>query len=178
MTLEIRQTTTNDLNEILRVQEEAFGYIKEADLTRDLLHDPTAEPRLSLLAFEGGKAIGHILFTAVEIPKSELVCSILAPLAVVPKSQKQGVGGKLIATGLEMLQKTGVSIVFVLGHPEYYPKFGFAPIHPLSINAPYPIPDEYFDAWMIQVLDDTQLSSVSGTIVVSDELSKPQHWRE
>lgn len=178
MTLEIRQTTMSDLNEIVRVQEESFGYVKEADLTRDLLHDPTAEPRLSLLAFERGEATGHILFTAAKIPKTEFVCSILAPLAVVPKSQKQGVGGSLIEAGLKMLRKSGVNIVFVLGHPKYYPKFGFTPIHPLPINAPYPIPDEYSDAWMIQVLDDTQLSSVSGTVVVSEKLSKPQHWRE
>lgn len=178
MTVEIRQTTMSDLKEILRVEEEAFGYKKEAELTRDLLYDLTAEPRLSLLAFENGEAVGHILFTAVHIPKTELVCSILAPLAVVPKAQKQGVGGKLIAAGLGMLKKSGVSIVFVLGHPRYYPKYGFTPVCPLPIDAPYPIPDEYSDAWMLQVLDDTQLSSVAGTVVVSDELSKPQHWRE
>ena len=178
MTLEIRQATPEDLNEILRIQETAFGYIKEAELTRDLLHDPTAEPRLSLLAYENGKAVGHILFTAVHIPKSELVCSILAPLAVVPKAQGQGVGGKLIGTGLKRLKAFGVNLVFVLGHPSYYPKFGFIPVRPLAIDAPYPIPDEYSDAWMLQAIGDTQLSSVAGTLVVSNKLSKPQHWRE
>lgn len=178
MTLEIKQTTMSDLKEILRVEEEAFGYVKEANLVRDLLHDQSANPILSLLAYENGQAIGHILFTNAHISNTEISCSILAPLAVVPSSQNQGVGGKLIKAGLKLLEESGVSIVFVLGHPTYYPKFGFNPIFPLPIDAPYPIPEEYSDAWMVQVLDDTQLSTIAGTVVVSDELSKPQHWRE
>ncbi|MCG8563540.1 MAG: N-acetyltransferase [Desulfobacterales bacterium] len=178
MTLEIRQTTPGDLNDILQVQKAAFGNIKEAELTQDLLNDPTAEPRLSLLAEKDGEVVGHILFTAVHIPESDLACSILAPLAVVPKAQDQGVGGKLIGAGLDALKASGVHLVFVLGHPSYYPKFGFIPVRPLAIDAPYPIPHEHWDAWMFQALNQAPLSSVASTLVVSDALSRPQHWQE
>lgn len=178
MNINIRKTTVGDLAEIMRVEEEAFGYPKEAELVNDLLNDPTAEPRLSLLAFDGDEAIGHILFTTVKITGSDIVASILAPLAVVPKSQKKGVGGKLINAGLGLLREAGVSIVFVLGHPTYYPKYGFVPVHPYVINAPYPIPEEYRDAWMMQILDGTAPDSISGTVTVSDQLGKPEHWRE
>lgn len=178
MNISIRKTTDSDLSDILRVEEEAFGYPKEAQLVDDLLNDPTAEPRLSLLAFDGDEAIGHILFTAVKIEGNDITASILAPLAVVPKSQKKGVGGMLINAGIDLLRKAGVSMVFVLGHPTYYPKYGFAPVHPHAINAPYPIPEEYRDAWMMQILDDTVPDSISGTVVVSDQLGKPEHWQE
>ncbi|MEZ6852936.1 GNAT family N-acetyltransferase [Halodesulfovibrio aestuarii] len=178
MNVTIRQTDYNDLPEIMRVEEEAFGYPKEARLVNDLLNDPTAEPRLSLLAFNGDEAVGHILFTAVKIEHSGVTASILAPLAVVPKAQKIGIGGMLINAGLRYLKKAGVSLVFVLGHPTYYPKYGFAPVHPHAISAPYPIPEEHNDAWMMQILDDTEPSSITGTVAVSDQLGKPEHWRE
>ncbi|KAF1076204.1 GNAT family N-acetyltransferase [Halodesulfovibrio sp. MK-HDV] len=178
MNISIRKTSASDLSEIMRVEEEAFGYPKEANLVRALLNDQTAEPGLSLLAFDGDEAIGHIMFTAVKIGGNDIVASILAPLAVVPKSQKKGVGGKLINAGLDLLREAGVSIVFVLGHPTYYPKYGFAPVHPHAINAPYPIPEECRDAWMMQILDDTAPETISGTVVVSDQLGKPEHWRE
>lgn len=178
MNITIRKTKDSDLSEIMRVEEEAFGFPKEAELVNDLLNDPTAEPRLSLLAFDDDKAVGHILFTAVKIGDTGVTASILAPLAVVPKAQNKGIGGKLIQAGLELLKEAGVSLVFVLGHPTYYPKYGFAPVHPHAINAPYPIPDEHREAWMMQVLDATAPDSVSGTVTVSNELGKPEHWRE
>ena len=178
MNLSIRKTNDSDLSEIMRVEEKAFGYPKEAELVHDLLKDQTAEPRISLLAFDGDEAIGHILFTAVKIEGSDIVASILAPLAVVPKFQKKGLGDNIINAGLDLLREAGVSVVFVLGHPTYYPKYGFAPVHPRAINAPYPIPEEYRDAWMMQILDDTAPDSISGTVTVSDKLGKPEHWRE
>lgn len=178
MNITIKKTDNNDLPKIMHVEEEAFGYIKEAELTRDLLNDPTAEPRLSLLAFDGDEAVGHILFTSVKIGETDITASILAPLAVIPKAQKKGIGGKLINAGLTYLKESGVSVVFVLGHPTYYPKYGFAPVYPHTISAPYPIPEEHRDAWMVQVLDGTALESVSGTVVVSEQLGKPEHWQE
>lgn len=178
MNYTIREATSNDLSEVLRVEEEAFGYPKEAELVNDLLNDPSAKPTLSLLAMDGDEAIGHILFTSVSITGSDVKASILAPLAVVPKAQNMGIGGKLIQEGLQRLKQHGVSIVFVLGHITYYPKYGFAPVHPHAINAPYPIPEEVRDAWMMQILDDTAPETINGTVVVSEELGKPEHWQE
>jgi len=178
MNCTIREATDRDLSEVLRVEEKAFGYPKEAELVNDLLNDPTAEPRLSLLAMDGDEAIGHILFTSVSITDSGLKASILAPLAVVPKAQSKGIGGKLIQEGLRRLKQDGVSIVFVLGHITYYPKYGFRPVYPFQINAPYPIPEEFRDAWMMQLLDDTDPATIHGTVVVSEELGRPEHWQE
>ena len=177
--MEIREAKDSDINEVLSVEKLAFGYDKEAELVSDLLGDESAKPRLSLLAFDGEKAIGHILFTKVLLNGNEgISMSILAPLAVLPEYQKQGVGGKLIEKALEILKESGVDLVFVLGHPEYYPKFGFNPAGKLGLEAPYHIPPECAEAWMVQELRKGILGSVKGKVQCSDELNKPEHWKE
>ena len=125
--MKIREAKDSDLNDVLLVEKTAFGYDKEADLVEDLLDDPKAKPLCSLLAFNGDKAVGHILFTSATIEgmKNGASISLLAPLAVIPDFQKQGVGGKLIEYGLQHLTNAGVDLVFVLGHPGYYPRYGF-----------------------------------------------------
>ena len=124
---------------------------KEAELVRVLLVDPSAKPFLSLLTFKD-KAVGHILFTTARVTKTQdtALISILAPLAILPDFQKQGIGGRLIERGLKLLSKSGIDLVFVLGHPEYYPRYGFKPAGYLGFEAPYSIPDEHADAWMVQ----------------------------
>lgn len=178
MNVTIRQTTEADLDKILRVQSEAFGYVKEAELTQSLLNDPSAEPRVSLMAYRDNEAVGHILFTACHIADTSLRISLLAPLAVVPCAQKKGVGGKLIEAGLSHLSQAGVDLAFVLGHPEYYPRYGFIPAHTFGLQAPYPIPEQFADAWMVQALSSFKLGSVHGTVVCADALNQPEHWRE
>jgi putative acetyltransferase len=105
---------------------------------------------LSLLAISDDKAIGHILFTKARITNSNNSISavILAPLAVIPDAQSRGVGGQLINKGLKLLSKLGVELVFVLGHPEYYPRHGFKTAGVLGFEAPYPIPEKHANAWM------------------------------
>lgn len=105
--IQIRETSVNDFADIMEVEKTAFGYDKEAELVADLLKDPSAEPRLSLLARYNGKAVGHILFTKVEIEGAAIqpLIHILAPLAVIPDFQKQGIGGLLIRKGIQMLKK-------------------------------------------------------------------------
>jgi putative acetyltransferase len=83
-----------------------------------------------------------------------------------------------IEKGLRHLTKTGVDLVFVLGHPEYYPRYGFKPAGHLGFEAPYPIPDEHADAWMVQALRPGVIGSVSGKVRCADELNMPEHWRE
>jgi len=178
--MHIREATENDLDDVLFIEREAFGHEKESELVRELISDPSARPCLSLLAFKDKRAIGHILFTAVHLTDTQDKASavILAPLAVVPDSQNQGVGGKLIERGLELLSESGVELVFVLGHPEYYPRYGFRPAGRLGFEAPYPIPDIHADAWMVQALRPGVIGSVSGKVVCGDSLNKPEHWRE
>ena len=126
----IRETVPADLAAIVEVHKKGFGYDKEAGLTAELLSDPTAEPAVSLLALRDGEAVGHILFTRCRIAGAEPdrpLFYLLAPLAVVPSCQKQGVGRLLIAEGLQLLRERGAKLVFVLGHKEYYPRHGFIP---------------------------------------------------
>lgn len=180
--INIKETSRNDFNDIMKVEERAFGYVKEAKLTADLLSDKTAEPILSLLAFDDKKAIGHILFTRAYIDKLDTeqpLIHILAPLAVIPEYQKQGLGGLLINEGLKKLKNMGSEMVFVLGHIEYYPKFGFIPdAKKIGFSAPFPIPEEYADAWMVQSLKSESFIVPSGKVICANELNKLEHWRE
>lgn len=178
MNIVIRETIEGDRENIYRVESEAFGYEKEAKLVDSLLDDPTARPYLSLLAQEGDRAVGHILFTAASIAESRRKVSLLAPLSVVPDAQGKGVGGRLIQAGLERLAEAGVDLVFVLGHPTYYPRLGFVPAHTYGLEAPYPIPADHSDAWMVQGLHPSALAGVCGRVTCAGALDQPEHWRE
>jgi putative acetyltransferase len=175
----IRETTAADIENIFFVEREAFNSNVEANLVKDLLADPSAKPALSLIAFVKDQAVGHILFTTAQlssIPKVEV--SLLAPLAVLPKFQKQGIGGNLIKKGIELLSKSNVDLVFVLGHPQYYQRYGFMPAGKLGFEATYPIPEKDADAWMVLALHTDVIGKVTGRVVCCDALSKPELWRE
>ncbi|WP_316897859.1 N-acetyltransferase [Pseudodesulfovibrio indicus] len=178
MRMIIRETTERDRETIYRVEALAFGHEKEAKLVDSLLDDPTARPHLSLLALEDVRAVGHILFTAGDIVGSSRKVSLLAPLSVAPEAQGRGVGGRLIQAGLARLAEAAVDLVFVLGHPSYYPRHGFVPAHTYGLEAPYPIPEEHLDAWMVQGLHPSALENVRGKVVCAAALDRPEHWRE
>ncbi len=181
MKIYIRETDINDFNDIMTVEEQAFGYNKEAILTANLLNDETAKPYLSLLAIIDSRAVGHILFTRVYIEqmKPQPLIHILAPLAVIPECQKQGIGGLLIKEGLVRLKAMGSEMVFVLGHMEYYPRHGFIPdAKKMGFPAPYPIPEEFANAWMVQSLNSNGFVVKKGNVICSRELNKPEHWKE
>jgi putative acetyltransferase len=175
----MRETTDADIENILFVEREAFNSNVEANLVKDLLADPSAKPVLSIIAFVKDQVVGHILFTAahlLSIPKVEV--SLLAPLAIIPKFQKQGVGGNLIKKGVELLSKSNVDLVFVLGYPKYYPRYGFIPAGKLGFEASYSIPEKDADAWMVLALRPDLIGKISGRVVCCDALDKPQYWRE
>ncbi len=177
--MRIKETIPADLNDIMFVEREAFNSHIEADLTRNLLVDPTAKPILSLLAYVANQPAGHILFTKANISTAPNVTgSLLAPLAVVPKFQRQSIGGALIKKGLEILSKQDLDLVFVLGHPTYYPRYGFTPAGKLGFEAPYPIPEKDANAWMVQALKPNIIGFVSGKVLCSNALKKPEFWRE
>jgi putative acetyltransferase len=175
----IRKAHKLEKDTVLQVEREAFGTEEEASLVDDLLGDPSARPVISLLAFDGSEAVGHILFSRVRIiPSAELSAALLAPLAVVPYAQNKGVGKALAEAGFELLNEAGVELVFVLGHPEYYPRFGFLPAGVRGFEAPFPIPEEHANAWMVKELTEGGIDNYSGKIVCADELCKPEYWRE
>lgn len=183
MTSNIKIVETGDVDkkDIFAVHEQAFGSEEEAVLTIELIDDKTAMPFVSLMAYHEDEPIGHILFTRVYIDdrSNSLLAHILAPLAVKPSFQKKRVGGKLILTGFERLKKMGSEMVFVLGHMDYYPRYGFTPdAGKLGFSAPYPIPPEVANAWMVKVLTPVALSGTKGKVICADALDKPEYWRE
>lgn len=183
MKLEIRKSTEADETELENVHMEAFGQKEGPEikqLVSDLLKDDTALPLLSLVAVDGGKTLGHVIFTRVGISgASEPVSAqILAPLAVVPGAQNKGIGNLLVREGLRQLRELGVSLVFVLGYPAYYTRFGFMPAGAQGLEAPYVIPEEHADAWMAQELFPGVIGRISGRVQCSDALSHPGYWRE
>ena len=181
--LNIRVATESDRSEILDIHRQAFGHDQGpviAKLVDDLLDDETAKPVLSLVAVDDDKLVGHILFTKAIITQTEVPVSvrILAPLAILPVVQKRGIGKKLIDEGLNKLRKSGTDLVFVLGHPVYYPRCGFAPAGVRGFEAPYPIPEEHSAAWMVQKLNGGFPGQIHGKVKCSKVLNAPEHWRE
>ena len=178
--MQIREASSSDLESVLAVETAAFGGDTEAELVRRLLTDPSARPTASLLAIEDGQAVGHILFTAARLSGHEgtIQVSLLAPLAVVTEAQSRGIGGQLIERGLQLLSNAGVGLVFVLGHPGYYPRHGFAPAGRLGFEAPYPIPDQHADAWMVRALRPGLIGALRGRVLCADEIDKPEYWQD
>ena len=177
--MKIQKATDSDLPAALAVEQAAFGSNVEGELVRNLLEDPSAQPALSLLAFIDDEPVGHVLFTRLRLdPAPSLKLSILAPLAVVPAKQKQGIGSALVKHGLQVLTRDGTDLVFVLGHIEYYPRLGFKPAGPQGLIAPYPIPEKVADAWMVQELRPGVLGKYKGTVTCADAMDRPEYWRD
>ena len=125
------------------VNESAFETLAEAALV-DALRDQ-ARPNISLVAEEAGAVVGHIMFSPVVLPEhAELAMMGLAPMAVSPEHQRQGIGSALVRAGLEECRGLGCGAVVVLGHPEYYPRFGFTPAVRFGVGCEYEVPDEVF----------------------------------
>lgn len=140
----IRPEAAHDVAAIRQVNEKAFGRPAEARLVDALRASGAA--LLSLIAEHDGEIVGHVLFSpaAVVSGDSETPAVALAPVAVLPEHQKQGIGSALIEQGLAELRDAGHGLVIVLGHPDYYPRFGFVPASRFGIRCPFDVPDEVF----------------------------------
>ena len=161
--ISIRAERSQDIGEIREVIEEAFtqafGQAPEADLVDGLREN--CPGLLSLVAANGDIVVGHILFTPVKIEGNKIVEGMgLAPMAVMPKLQRQGIGARMVQAGIEMLKSNGCPFVIVLGHPDYYPRFGFEPASHKGIRCQWEgVPDE---AFMILILDEKAMEGISG----------------
>lgn len=164
MNITIRREQKEDHTAVYLVNTSAFEQENEAKLV-DLLRKSNAfVPELSLVATVGGRIVGHILFTKIEIIGEDGRSHdslALAPMAVAPDYQKQGIGGKLIQAGLEASRTLGYRSVIVLGHEHYYPKFGFVSTERWQIKSPYNVPSE---AFMGIELVQNGLRGIAGTV--------------
>lgn len=179
--MHIRESNNTERYDLLEIHKQAFGKDKGpviAKLVDDLFADETAQPMLSLVACENNTHLGHIVFTKATLSDTPIPIQILAPLAVIPAYQKRGIGEALINEGLRLLRQAGTELVFVLGHPDYYPRCGFLPAGERGFAAPYPIPEEHAAAWMVQQLNGNALGQATGKVQCSRVLNEPQHWRE
>jgi putative acetyltransferase len=158
----IRAENCNSFVELLAIRavnEAAFGRQDEADLVDNLR--TAGEVLASFVAEIEDRIVGHILFSRmwIETSSRSIPALALAPLAVLPDHQRQGIGGELIRRGLDLLRHRGDEIVIVVGHPDYYPRFGFSTEKARSLESPFPR-----EAFMAMELSPGALDGVCGTV--------------
>ena len=156
----IRTEKETDHAAVHAVNAAAFPTPLEADLVDALRRQ--AHPIISLVAESDSAVVGHILFSPVTLDgRPDLRLMGLAPMAVAPEHQRSGIGSALVRAGLEECRQLGFSAVVVLGHPEYYPRFGFSPSVRYGIRSEYDVPDDVF---MAMELVPGALRDATGTI--------------
>ncbi len=165
----VRNEKPEDIAAIREVNEKAFGQPAEANLVDALRAN--GKVTLSLVAVQDDRVVGHILFSpvAIESEKETLAAVGLAPMSVLPEFQNQGVGSRLVRAGLDECRKALHESVVVLGHPEYYPRFGFTPASRYGIKSEYDVRDEVF---MIMELREGALAGRSGTVKYQPEFNE------
>lgn len=158
--MQIKPEGAADIAAVRAVNRAAFETSTEADLV-DALREQ-AEAIVSLVAEDAGSVVGHILFSPVTLSgHAELKIMGLAPMAVLPAQQRRGIGSALVRAGLDRCKALGCDALVVVGHPEYYPRFGFMPASRFGIGCEYGVPDEVF---MALELEPGILRGKSGTI--------------
>lgn len=161
----IRPETPADIPAIYSVNKQAFdGREAEPRLVDAIRKSDGFIPELSLVAEKNDQIIGHILFSRIhiQIENEQLPALALAPMAVLPGYQKQGIGSALVRRGLEECKRLGHTIVIVLGHPAYYPRFGFMPGLAKFLECPF---GECGSAWMAMELIPGALDGVRGKVI-------------
>lgn len=165
--MRIRSESSTDAAAVRAVNEAAFGSATEADIVERLGKRP--EEIVSLVAESGGRLVGHILFSPVELAgHTELRLMGLGPMSVLPAFQRQGFGSALVREGLSRCRRKGYRAVVVLGHPDYYPRFGFVPASRFGIKSAYDVPDEVF---MALELEPGALRGAGGLVTYSEAFS-------
>jgi putative acetyltransferase len=158
--MRVRPETKDDETAVRAVNEAAFETSVEADLIEVLRR--VSPDVISLVAELDGSVVGHILFSRVTLADhAQLKLLGLGPMAVSPRQQRKGVGSALVREGLACCKQLAVQAVVVLGHPAYYPRFGFVPASRYAIGSEYDVPEDVF---MIVELEQGALDGVSGLI--------------
>lgn len=157
--MNVRIETAGDREAIHAVNTAAFGQPEEAELVDRLRYEGAV--LLSAVAETDNRIAGHVLFSRMHIETAGgLVAAVaLAPVAVLPEFQRRGAGSQLIRYGLDLLRERGEEIVIVLGHPEYYPRFGFSTEKAAALTSPFPK-----EAYMALELMPGALAGIEGTV--------------
>lgn len=153
----------DDILPIREVVIAAFSQTNEAKLVEAIRNSQNFIPELSIVATEKENLLGHILFSPIIIEAQGQTFSALAlaPLAVTPTRQRQGIGTELVQVGLSKCHELDHNLVVVLGHPSYYQRFGFQTANQFGISALFPVPEQ---AFMVLELKPGALRNVSGIV--------------
>lgn len=173
MDLLIRKETPEDYSDVKVLIEKAFRGLSfsngsEGRMVERIRKTAYFIPELSLIAIHNNQIVGHILFSPIHIKgeKASFPSLALSPLSVLPEYQKMGIGKALIEEGLIKAKKLNFESVIVMGHSEYYPRFGFHKASDFGILCPLDVPDEYF---MALELKPDSLQKVSGMVSYPEE---------
>jgi putative acetyltransferase len=162
--IEVREEGPNDVEAIRDVNIRAFGQPQEADLVDTLRSNGAAS--LSLVATLHGQIIGHIFYSPVTV--GVIRGAGLGPMAVAPEHQRRRVGSRLVEAGNRKLNERGCPFIVVLGHPDFYPRFGFKPASAHDVRCEWAVPDDVF---MLLVLDAEASQEMSGLANYRPEFS-------
>jgi putative acetyltransferase len=159
--LTVRSERPEDEAEIRHINDEAFGRDVEGKIIDKLRSQGTLT--ISLVALDDGRIAGYIAFSPAETVPDNLTIRaiVLGPIAVLPDFQRKGIGWELIESGLEKCRELGYDIVVLVGHPDYYPRFGFVPASRMGIECEFEAPDE---AWMLLELREGALAGRRGKV--------------
>jgi len=163
--IQIRPEQPDDIAAIRDLNRRAFGQEREGGIVDALRANGGTQ--LSLVAVDDGRVVGHIVYSPLRI--SHVEGSALGPMAVDPEVQRQGIGTKLVEAGNDRLRRDGGAFVVVVGHPGFYPRFGFRPARPLGITCEWEGPEDVF---MILVLNETKMSGATGRAAYRPEFSE------
>ena len=164
MLITIRKELPADITAIRDLNRRAFEQDREANIVDALRSNGSA--LLSLVATLNGRAVGHIMYSPLAV--SQVTGAGLGPMAVLPEYQRQGIGSKLIEAGNRQLKEQGCPFIVVVGHAEYYPRFGFRPARAQGITCEWEVPDDVF---MVLVLAPVKMQWVSGLAKYRNEFS-------
>ncbi|PFR52947.1 GNAT family N-acetyltransferase [Bacillus cereus] len=171
----IRQEQKSDYRKTEEVVKKAFlneeySDKKEHELVKRIRECDAFVPELSIVAVDE-EIVGYIMLSKIAIEKdgASVDSLALAPVSVASGHQKKGIGGKLIVAALEKAKGLGYGSVVLLGHPEYYPKFGFKKASEWNIKAPFEVPDEVF---MVKELTENALEGVEGVVQYSSAFAE------
>jgi predicted N-acetyltransferase YhbS len=175
--INIRKETPEDYARVFDLTQKAFANLEisehmEGKLVENLRKAITFIEDLSLVAELEGQVVGHILFTPIRIENGQerFESLVLAPVSVLPEFQKIGIGSQLILAGHRKAKELGYNSVILLGHPEYYPPFGYKPASTWGIKTKIELPSD--DVFMAVELTDGALAGISGMVIFPPEFGE------